>query len=137
MTDGDRFITTNEKRKRVKTVLTGTEKDHDEKIEQALKMIVQFNLPENTSPEKYIHSMLSSMNDSRECIVCAKSITSVSDSHEWLGKIEEQMGIGKVIYGTIMNIVSEHELWETYVSSVYEWIKKKKDEVELKSIDRS
>lgn len=100
-------------------------------------MIVQFNLPENTSPEKYIHSMLSSMNDSRECIVCAKNITSVSDSHEWLGKIEEQMGIGKVIYGTIMNIVSEHELWETYVSSVYEWIKKKKDEVELKSIDRS
>lgn len=137
VTDGDRFITTDEKRKRVKTVLTGTEKDHDEKIEQALKMIVQFNLPENTSPEKYIHSMLSSMNDSRECIVCAKNITSVSDSHEWLGKIEEQMGIGKVIYGTIMNIVSEHELWETYVSSVYEWIKKKKDEVELKSIDRS
>ncbi len=114
VTDGDRFITTDEKRKRVKTVLTGTEKDHDEKIEQALKMIVQFNLPENTSPEKYIHSMLSSMNDSQECVTCAKNITSVSDSHEWLGKIEEQMGIGKAIYSTIMNIVSENELWESY-----------------------
>ena len=73
--DGDRFVATEEKRKRLEAVLTGTEEGHDEKIQQALAMIVQFNLPANTTPEKYIHSLLISMDDSRECVVCAKNIT--------------------------------------------------------------
>ena len=44
------------------------------------------------------------MDDSHECVACAKNITSVDDKHGW---------------------------WESYVSSVYEWIKRKKDEIEL------
>lgn len=135
VTDGDRFVTSEEKEKRLKSVLTGTEEGHDEKIQKALKMIVQFNLPENTAPEQYIHSLLISMDDSRECVTCAKNITSVDDNHEWIERIVEQIGIGEQIYCTIMDIVSEHELWETYVSSVYEWIKRKKGEIELVCTD--
>ncbi|MBO5245846.1 MAG: hypothetical protein J6B28_01150, partial [Eubacterium sp.] len=112
-------------------VLTGTEEGHDEKIQQALTMIVQFNLPVNTAPEQYIHSLLITMDDSRECVTCAKNITSVSEPHEWIGNIVNQMGVGEQIYSTIMDVVSEHELWEQYVSSVYEWIKSKREEVEL------
>lgn len=131
VTDGDRFITNEEKIKRLKSVLTGTEEGHEERIRQALSMIVQFNLPTNTTPEKYIHSLLITMDDSRECVTCAKNIVSVNDSHEWIGNIVNQMGIGEQIYSTIMDLVSEHELWEQYVSSVYEWIKRKKEEIEL------
>lgn len=136
VTDGDRFVTTEEKEKRLKTVLTGTEAGHDEKIQEALRMIVQLNLPENTAPEKFIHSLLVSMDDSRECVTCAKNITSVSDTHEWIGNIVKQMGIGEQIYSTIMDIVAEHELWEQYVSSVYEWIKNKREEVELICVNK-
>ena len=96
---------------------------------------MQFNLPENTSPEKYIHSLLISMDDSHECVECAKNITSVNDNHEWIERIVEQIGIGEKIYSTIMEIVSEHELWESYVDSVYEWIKRKKNEIKLVCID--
>ena len=135
VTDGDCFVTSEEKEKRLKNILTGTEEGHDEKIRKALKMIVQFNLPEKTAPEEYIHSMLVSMDDSYECVKCAKNITSVDDSHEWIERIVEQMGIGEQIYCTIMDIVSEHELWEPYISSVYEWIKEKKEEVKLVPID--
>ena len=131
VTDGDRFVTPEEKEKRLKTVLTGTEEEHDGKVQQALGMIVQFDLPENTTPEKYIHSLLISMDDLNECVTCAKNITSVNDKHDWIGLIVEQMGIGEQIYSTMMSIVSEHEVWEQYVSSVYEWIKNKKAEVEL------
>ena len=92
---------------------------------------VQFNLPKKTAPEEYIHSML----NSHECVTCAKNITSVDDNHEWIARIVEQMGIGEQIYCTIMDIVSEHELWESYVSSIYEWIKRKKDEIKLVCID--
>ena len=135
VTDGDRFVTAEEKEKRLKNVLTGTEEGHDEKIKKALKMIVQFNLPENTAPEKYIHSLLISMDDSHECVACAKNVTSVNDNHEWIERIVEQIGIGEQIYSTIMDIVSEHESWELYVSSVYEWIKRKRDEIKLVCID--
>ena len=135
VTDGDKFVTTEEKIKRLNAVLTGTEEGHDEKIQQALSLIVQFDLPANTAPEEYIHSLLITMNDSRECVICAKNITSVSDSHEWIGSIVNQMGIGEQIYSTIMDVVSEHELWEQYVSSVREWIKKKREEVELISVN--
>lgn len=131
VTDGDRLTTLEEKEKQLNRILTGTEDNHETKIRMALSMIVQFNLPSNTSSEKYIHSMLITMNDFQECVKCAKSIISVNDNHEWIGRIEEQMGIGKEIYGEIMNIVSEHEEWDEYVSSVREWLMKKKEEVAL------
>ena len=98
-------------------------------------MIVQFNLPDNTAPEKYVHSMLISMNDSNECVACAKNIRCVDDSHKWIECIVEQMGIGEQIYFQIMEIVSENELWEPYVSSVNEWIKRKKDDIESVCIE--
>lgn len=129
ITDGDRIVTAEEKEKHLKNILTGTEKGHEAKIEQALSMIVQFNLPDNTSPEQFIHSLLISMNDRQECVVCAKNITCVKDTHEWIGKIVEQMGIGEQIYSTIMDIVSEHEEWEQYVGSVRQWIQNKKEEI--------
>lgn len=135
VTDGDKFATKEEKEKRLKAVLTGTEEGHEEKVRNALSMLTQFNLPENTEPEKYVHSMLISMNDQHECIACAKNITSVSDSHEWIDEIVKQMGIGEQIYDQIMNIVSKHESWEAYVCSVRDWLKQKKVEIDLISIN--
>lgn len=129
VTDGDKYVSTEEKEKRLKNILSGTEGEHNEKIEQALAMITQFNLPENTAPEKFVHSLLISMNDSEECVICAKNIKMVDDDHEWISTIVEQIGIGKEIYSTIMRVVSEHELWSGYVNSVYEWIKGKREEI--------
>ncbi len=127
--DGDKFTTQEEKRNQLKKVLTGTESGHDEKIEQALSTIVQFNLPPNSTPEKYIHSLLIAMDDPQECVVCAKNITGVSNSHEWIGNIVEQMGIGEQAYSTIMDVASEHPSWGRYVSNVKEWIMSKREEI--------
>ena len=113
--DGDKFTTQEEKRNQLKKVLTGT--------------IVQFNLPPNSTPEKYIHSLLIAMDDSQECVVCAKNITGVSNSHEWIGNIVEQMGIGEQAYSTIMDVASEHPSWGRYVSNVKEWIMSKREEI--------
>ena len=129
VTDGDKYISVEDKVKRLKHILSGTENQHNGKIEQALAMITQFNLPANTAPEKFVHSLLISMNDAEECVICAKNIKTVHDDHEWIGKIVEQIGIGKQIYSTIMSTVSEHELWSGYINSVYEWIKGKREEI--------
>lgn len=89
VTDGDKYITREEKMKRLKSVLSGTEQEHSDKIEKALSIIVQFQLPYNTPPEEYIHSMLATMDSEEECVTCAKKVRSVNNSHEWIGKIEE------------------------------------------------
>lgn len=135
VTDGDKLVTTEEKEKQLKAILSGTEEDHQEKINKALSLITQFNLPPNLPPEKYVHSMLITMNDQNECVMCAKNITSVKNSHDWIGDIEKQMGIGEQIYSSIMSIVSEHECWGKYVSSIREWLIQKREEVELLSIN--
>lgn len=135
VTDGDLITTSEQKVKQLKNVLTGTEEEHETKIQQALSMIVQFDLPENISPEQYIHSLLVSMDDQQECVICAKNITNVNDTHEWIGNIVEQMGIGEQIYSTIMEVASEHEDWGRYVNSIYEWIKNKREEIELVCIN--
>lgn len=129
VTDGDKYITTEEKIKRLEDILSGNEMEHGEKIEQALSIITQFNLPKDTSPEKFIHSLLISMDSLEECVTCAKNITSVDDKHKWIGNIVEQMGIGEQIYSTIMSVVSEHEAWGEYINNVNEWIKKKRQEM--------
>ncbi len=131
VTDGDRFATIEEKEKRLKNVLTGTEKEHDIKIQQALAMMTQFNLPKDISPEKYIHSLLITMDDSLEYVRCAKNIIMVNDSHEWIDKIAEQIGVGEQVYYSIMDIIAENKEWMSFVGSIYNWIKEKKEEIEL------
>lgn len=129
VTDGDKYITREEKKKRLQSVLSGTEQEHGDKIEKALSIIVQFELPKNTPPEEYIHSMLVAMDSEEECVTCAKKIRNVNNSHEWIGKIEEQMGTGKYVYYDIMEVVAENENWLKYVENIQKWIKEKQEEV--------
>lgn len=136
VTDGDKLVTPEEKEKQLKAILTGTEENHQEKIDNALSIITQFNLPLDTRPEKYVHSMLVTMTDEHECVMCAKNITSVNNSHDWIGEIVKRMGIGEQIYSFIMHIVSEHEDWSKYISNVRKWLIQKREEVKLNSINK-
>lgn len=68
---GDKLVT-KRKRKASYSNLSGTEEEHQEKINNALSMITQFNLPPNTPPEKYVYLMLNKMNDKYECVMCTK-----------------------------------------------------------------
>ncbi|WP_371297730.1 AAA family ATPase [Ruminococcus sp.] len=129
--DGDRFVSEIEKRECLKRILTGTEINHNEKIEKALSVITQFNLPPNINPEEYIYSMLISMDASDECVLCARSIKNVSDSHNWIENIVKTMGNREGVYERITRCVSEHEQWDLYVKSIQEWLAMKKKEIEM------
>lgn len=130
VTDGDKYAFEAEKIDRLNTKLTGTEEEHDEKIQKALSMIKQFNLPENIEPEKYVWSMLKDLQVDDECVTCARGIANVRNSHDWIGLIVDDIGRGEVTYSHIMELVSKHTKWENYVYDVKEWICEKKKEVE-------
>ncbi|MCH5337336.1 MAG: AAA family ATPase [Acetatifactor sp.] len=125
--DGDVDIEDEEKQKAVNKVLSGTEADHEAKVNQAVSMIRQFHLPENTAPEKHIFDMLIQMDSSNEIMGHAKRLKAVRDSHEWLDELTDRMGQSEEwTLSHIMDIVAENPGWEDFVREVRDWLVEKR-----------
>lgn len=121
--DGDVYRSKKEKNKAIKKVLTGTEKNYEEKVKRAESFISQFSLEEGVEPERFIFNMLVEMQCSDEIVEYAKKLRAVSNSHEWLDKIVDRMGQNEeLILYRIMLIVSEHDKWEQYIHDVRQWL---------------
>lgn len=117
--DGDVYRNEDDKRKAINKVLSGTEKEHDNKVDKAVKLLHQLRLPEETAPEKYIFDMLVEMNGDSELIGIAKQLKAVPDSHQWLDTLVKRMGKSEeLILNKIVEIVSEHERWGDYVDEL-------------------
>lgn len=121
--DGDVYRSSSEKCEAIKKVLSGTEKDHVDKIERAVTLIRQLSLPEKTKPEKFIFDMLIEMDNKNEIVEIARRQNAVSDSHQWLDNLVTRMGRSEeIILYKIINLVSEHERWEGYIKEVRDWL---------------
>jgi len=126
ITDGDRYRTDEEKKTQIKKVLSGSEKDHEEKIEKALSIITELSLPEDTPPEKYIFDMLISLDSESEMLECANFVKNVSDSHDFLNQIVEQMNQNReIVLRDIVELVAEHTDWEGYTQKVRDRLQEK------------
>lgn len=130
--DGDVYRTKEDKTNAIKKVLSGTEKEHEEKVNQAVSVIRQLVLPEKTEPEKYIHKMLIEMNDKKEIVQRAKKIKAVSNSHEWLDILIKEMGQNDdITMHKIIEMVSENTAWATYIRELREWLMDRKKNLKL------
>lgn len=126
ITDGDLYRTDADRKSQIKKVLSGSEKDHDEKIEKALSMMTELSLPDNTPPEKHIFDMLISMDSESEILECARFVNNVNNSHDWLNKIIEQMNQNReIVLRDIIELVSEHPDWCKYTQKVRDKIHEK------------
>lgn len=132
--DGDEYREDKEKLAGMKKVLSGTEKDHEEKWTKAVSMILQFDLPLKTAPEKYIYDMLVEMDGYNEIVRYAQKLKAVSDSHKWLDDLTVRIGQGEeLVLFKIMEIVSQNPKWEGYVKNVRDWLIKKGVELDVVS----
>lgn len=125
LTDGDVLITDEQRKKEICKHITGTEANADTKREQALGIIKSFQLPENTSPEQYLHTMLSnSSKPATEIISFAQKINAVSDSHQWINSIVEHFdrSARPMIIQQIIEACSGTVEWNHYVQPIYEWL---------------
>lgn len=121
--DGDNYREDEEKFRLVEKVLSGTEKEHKERVKKAVSMIKQLHLPINVAPEKHIFNMLIEMNDSDEIIRYAKKLKAVSNSHQWLDNLVTRIGQNEeLVLFRIIEIVSQHPCWGTYIKDVHEWM---------------
>lgn len=128
--DGDVHRVKQEKMAQIKNVLSGTESDHDEKVQRVLPYIREFTLPEVISPEKHIYNMLIEMNDTEEIVNYALRLKAVSNNHEWLDKIVERMGQNEsIILHKIIELVSENVHWNEYILEIREWLLEKRNKL--------
>lgn len=132
MLDGDVYRDEDDKRRAVKKVLSGTEKNHDIKVDKAVGLIHQLTLPEKMEPEKFIFDMLVELKNNSELVEIAKGFKAVSNSHQWLDNLVTRMGKSEeIILYKIIDMVSEHEKWETYVSELREYLIERKEVLQL------
>ena len=130
--DGDVYREDKDKTEAVKKVLSGTESEHEEKINNAVSIIRQFNLPVNVAPEKHIFNLLIEMDTQNEIVRHAKKVKAVSDSHQWLDELTTRMGQGEeLVLFRIIDIVSQSPEWAAYVKDIREWLLEKRRELNL------
>ena len=125
--DGDRYATTDLKLEQINRHLSGNEPTSDERRAKAISLITQFNTLDDKSPEEYIYSMLIELEEKDEIVQIAKSIKVVSDKHEYIQKIVEQMGDRNQTYYRILDLVSKSPQWDSYVANIRNWIEGRRD----------
>lgn len=122
--DGDVYRTSEEKRKQLANVLSGTERNHQERIDSAMTVLTQLQLPDNTPPEKFIYDLIIELDQCDEITDCAKKISSVTNSHKWIDEIVSRLRQDrKLILYQIIELVSESERWPAYIDPVYRWLR--------------
>ncbi len=132
VTDGDKYIEDDEKRKQLNLKLSGTESDHNDKINKALSLITQFTLPENTAPEKYLHDLLMDLDNEDEITEIAKTITNPKDSHGWINDIIKSIEVDEnVTLCKIVDTISTHPEYSKYTERIKNWLAPKKAELNL------
>ena len=99
-----------------------------------MNKILQLVLPENTPPEKFIHSLIiaceySDNEEFNEIIDVAREIHAVEDDHLFISDIIKRLGWDKNIgQSKIIDLVATTEVWENYVSEVNNWMVERADE---------
>lgn len=129
--DGDVFRLEEEKQDKIKRVITGNDIQAESYRNEALTKIFQFQLPENTSPEKFLHGLIISLQETNnsefnEIIDIAKEIIAVNDDHKFIDDIIIRLGWGKSIgLSKIIDLIATTESWNTYIAPIKDWLEPK------------
>jgi len=128
LTDGDEYVTREEKLNQIKKHISGTEEDVQERWEKACNLISQYNLDGGLAPEEYIHKQICELESDDEIVGIAKSIQGVVDSHEWVDKIasiyDEKSDSS---YKEIISVFSKTSGWNSFVEPLKKWLEERKN----------
>ena len=124
--DGDVYKTDEEKLTQIKDKITGqafnTERNN------VLSHIIQYNLPNNYKPEKWIREMIITTSseiipNDNEIKQVLTNIHSVDDDHKYINDAIERLDYDKAIgLSKIIELASKSEKWNDYVQPVITWL---------------
>lgn len=125
--DGDVYASEKEKIERINCILTGNHESAILSREKALKKLSQYNLPENKKPEEFIHACLCSFEgEPCEVIGLAREIYAELDSHRYIDKIIEGLGVNRAVgLSRVIDVFSQTQEWDAFIEPVDNWMKEK------------
>ena len=87
-------------------------------------MISEFSLPDDTSPEKFLHDIIMRcFPDYNEIYDAANEIQAVGDSHEWVSGICDRLGVElSSLIQDVFTFASEDEEFIRYIHTIEDWI---------------
>lgn len=126
--DGDIFRTKEEQEKQLNKVWTGDTEYTKALRQSSIEKIKCLRLPENTNPEKYIHSILIGLENTQddeynEVVEVAKQIVAVEENHKYIDDIIDRLAFNRAVgLSKIIDIFSTTEEWREYTSDVTDWL---------------
>ncbi len=129
--DGDKYTTDDEKEDRLKKMISGTDLDAEENRKNAKKIIIQYDSPNQLSPEEFLYSLivdLSKENIQSDIIKMALKINSVVDKHEYINIIKKRLELSdREIVNDIAILLTNCEKWNKYICPLEEWLEQRRD----------
>jgi AAA15 family ATPase/GTPase len=122
--DGDEYRTEEDKIVMINRALTGTSSESREKRDELLNHITQFNLPEGTKPEFFIHSLLKGLPPTNQLIQTALDIHKEDNSHKYVDEIVERLGYPSKEVGLdkVIHEAQKNALWANYIGPIRDWL---------------
>lgn len=133
--DGDLYTTDDELNSNISRVITGNDENAIANRIQAKTLISFYILPENTSPESHIHSIISNIDEGEnqefnEIIDCAKEIGIVNNNHNYIDDIINRIGWDKKVgLSKIIDLFSTTPEWSIFIDPISQWITQKGQDV--------
>ena len=127
--DGDRYVKNDEKMKQIQKHLTG-DSEHDKKRrEEALEKIVEFKIPNDSSPEEYYCKVICSINDSKlddeqKSIkkLLSRNVHPVK-RHDYINSVVADINLNReVALYQIINILACSDEWENIIAPIKDWL---------------
>ena len=136
--DGDVFGAKPERRKNVRSAMSGNQPIHVEKRKQLMRLVRSFSPSRDgtgvlRSPEQMLHRMLHSLDgdavpeDRRELLQIAHGVVNVPDRHGFVDKIIEHTGESRdVALSKIVELASKSAFWKRHTRVVRRWLRMRK-----------
>lgn len=123
--DGDKHVTDDDKEKIMKKVFSGSEVDAENRRKRAIQLLHQFNLPDNTAPEVFLHKMIIKYcHDDTELFDYANIVKNNIESHSFIKDICQKMGCSvSDLIRDVYYQCKETDEWREYVNGIDEWIR--------------
>lgn len=123
--DGDLYRTEDDRMSQLMKFYSGTEHNKEAKRKEVLQHISQFNLPEGSQPEQYVHDILvKNIGDKKsEIVELAENIIAPDDPHEYIDKIIDGLGDDENVgLYRIIDEFATHPEWCEYTEPIRQWL---------------
>ena len=136
--DGDVYRTVAAKEGAINSNCSG----NDEKARKArlkMKLIISdLALPEGFSPERYVHKLVTELDESslseseNELRRLASEIKVPDNTHDYINAVTEALGGDPAVQlNSIIQLASKHVEWPVYVKPLHDWLAAQKTELHL------